>query len=166
VIVDRVTAQIAAEKRDELIETHKAWPAFASGGEVNIQRFKESTLGRNRDLMWDLFQTVVHEYLHTLEHSRYRGYQTTLGQQAGSFTLREGVVEYFTYTVLESVTYDDSLRVLVEGEFHEDAVKHAIPRYQGYGERANAEKLAGVVGARNVMAAFFLGDVEKIGGTA
>lgn len=115
--------------------------------------------------MWDLFQTVVHEYLHTLEHSRYRGYRETLGQQAGGFTLREGVVEYFTHTVLEAVDDNEELRGAVEGEFHEDGVTQPIPAYRGYAERANAEKLAGVVGATNVMAAFFLGDVEKVGGT-
>jgi Putative peptidoglycan binding domain len=163
-IVEKVKAEIVAAKRDELVETHKAWPAFASGGEVNIQRFKATTDKGNRDVMWDLFQTVVHEYLHTLEHSRYKTYQSNLGQQAGAFTLREGVVEYFTHTVLESVTYDDALRLVVEGEFHDASIKHTIPKYGGYGERANAEKLAGVVGARNVMAAFFLGDIEKIGG--
>jgi hypothetical protein len=155
-----------AAKRDDLLEIHKGWPAFASGGQVNIQRFKQDSDPANRDAMWHLFQTVVHEYLHTLEHSRYLGYRNTLGQQAGSFTLREGVVEYFTYTVLESVTYDDPLRAVVEGDYHDDTVTHPIPKYHGYGERANAEKLAGVVGARNVMTAFFLGDVENIGGTA
>jgi peptidoglycan hydrolase-like protein with peptidoglycan-binding domain len=164
-IVDRVKAEIVAARRDDLLEIHKAWPAFASDGEVNIQRFRETTNEANREAMWHLFQTVVHEYLHTLEHSRHVTYRNTLEQQAGAFTLREGVVEYLTYTVLESITYDDALRTLVEGEFHEDAVRHQIPNYRGYGERANAEKLAGVVGTRNVMAAFFLGDVEKIGGT-
>jgi hypothetical protein len=163
-IVDKVRAEIVAAKRDDLVEIHKAWPAFASGGEVNIQRFKEDTNKKNRDAMWDLFQTVVHEYLHTLEHSRHRAYREKLEAQAGGFTLREGVVEYFTYTVLGSVTYSDELRVLVEGDFHENSLKHPIPKYEGYGQRANAEKLAGVVGARNVMAAFFLGDIEKIGG--
>ena len=98
----KVKAEIVAAMRDELVETHKAWPAFAGGGIVNIQRFRASTDPHNRDLMWDLFQTVVHEYLHTLEHSRYRTYRGTLSQQEGDFTLREGVTEYLTYTVLES----------------------------------------------------------------
>jgi peptidoglycan hydrolase-like protein with peptidoglycan-binding domain len=166
VIVDRVKAQIVAAKRAELIETHKAWPAFAADGVVNIQRFKSSTDRGNRREMWDLFQTVVHEYLHTLEHSRYRGYREGLGQQAGGFTLREGVVEYLTHTVLESINYADAdLRRVVEGDFHDPDTTDPVPTYHGYTERANAEKLAGVVGARNVMAAFFLGDVEKVGGT-
>ena len=163
-IVARVKSEIVAQMRDELVETHKAWPAFAGGGVVNIQRFRAATDPQNRNEMWDLFQTVVHEYLHTLEHSRYRGYREKLSQQGGDFTLREGVTEYFTYTVLESVNYDAALRAAVEGEFHDDTIEHPIPKYHGYSQRANAEKLAGVAGARNVMAAFFLGDVEKIGG--
>lgn len=163
-IVDKVRTAVVLAKRAELLETHKGWPAFASGGEVNLQRFKEATDPKNRDAMWDLFQTVVHEYLHTLEHSRHKGYQGKLGQQEGSFTLREGVTEYFTHTVLEGVNYDAGLRTLVEGPWHQNGVTHPIPDYVGYGERAQAERLAGVVGARNVMAAFFLGDIEKIGG--
>ena len=89
-IVEKVKAEIVAAKRDDLLEIHKAWPAFASGGEVNIQRFKATTDAGNRDEMWHLFQTVVHEYLHTLEHSRYKGYQSKLEQQAGAFTLPRG----------------------------------------------------------------------------
>lgn len=162
-IVDRVRAKIITDHYDKLIETHKGWPGFASGGQINIQRFKSTDDKRNRAEMWDLFQTVVHEYLHTLEHSAHKAYQRGLDQQEGSMTLREGVVEYFTYTVLERVQYDDDLRREVEGEFHEEGVKDPIPTYHGYGERAQAEKLAGIVGARNVMAAFFLGDVSKIG---
>lgn len=166
-IVDRVRQGIIDDKFDELIEIHKAWPGFADKGQVNIQRFTEPGIEANRDAMWRLFHTVVHEYLHTLEHSRHRAYREKLEEQAGNKTLREGVVEYFTHTVLDAVTYNDRLRTAVEGpDFHEDGVEHPIPGYRGYPERANAEKLAGVVGARNVIAAFFLGDVEKIGGKA
>ncbi|GAA4707392.1 eCIS core domain-containing protein [Nocardioides conyzicola] len=162
-IVDRVRAKVVKDHYAELIETHKGWPGFASGGQINIQRFKADDDATNRTEMWDLFQTVIHEYLHTLEHSAHKAYQGGLGQQEGSMTLREGVVEYFTFTVLETVKYDEALRREVEGEFHEEGVEHPIPKYRGYGERAQAEKLAGIVGARNVMAAFFLGDVAKIG---
>ena len=162
-IVRRVQREIVTERWDKLLEIHKAWPAFADAGVVNLQRFKESTDGKNRTAMWDLFQTVVHEYLHTLEHSRHKVYRGMLDEQGGNKTLREGVVEYFTHTVLESVDYD-AIRAEVEGDYHDVSVVHPIPQYHGYRERANAEKLAGIVGARNVIAAFFLGDVEKIAG--
>ncbi len=163
-IVEKVKGEIVGARRDRLLEIHKAWPGFSEAGEVNVQRFKEPTKEANRDVMWRLFQTVVHEYLHTLEHSRHVQYRKTLTAQAGSSTLREGVVDYFTHTVLDSVKYDDQLRTLVEGPYHDVSVEHKVPRYSGYKERANAEKLAGIVGARNVMAAFFLGDVDKIAG--
>jgi hypothetical protein len=162
-IVDKVREKILDDHYDKLLEIHKGWPGFASGGQINIQRFKATTAKANRTAMWRLFHTVIHEYLHTLEHSAHKAYQGGLEQQDGSMTLREGVVEYFTYTVLETVKYDDALRREVEGEFYEEGVEDPIPSYAGYGERAQAEKLAGIVGARNVMAAFFLGDVSKIG---
>ncbi len=162
-IVDDVREKILDKYYWDLLEIHKGWPGFASDGVVNIQRFKSDEHKTNRAEMWDLFQTVVHEYLHTLEHSAHVAYRRGLDGQDGSMTLHEGVVEYFTYTVLESVKYDDALRRDVEGEFYEEGVADPIPEYRGYAEQAQAEKLAGIVGARNVMAAFFLGDVAKIG---
>lgn len=162
-IVDDVRARIIAAHRDKLLEIHQAWPGFAQDGQINLQRFKATNEADNRTEMWKLFHMIMHEYLHTLEHSAHKAYQRRLKQQEGSMTLREGVVEYFSYTARESVTYDEELRTVVEGEFHDPGVVHPIPAYTGYAERTEAEKLAGIVGARNVMAAFFLGDVEKIG---
>ena len=51
--------EIRVAARDDLLKIDKAWPAFASGGEVNIQRFRETTNEANREAMWHLFQTVV-----------------------------------------------------------------------------------------------------------
>jgi peptidoglycan hydrolase-like protein with peptidoglycan-binding domain len=161
-IVDRVKATVINERRAELIEIHKGWSGYAENGEVFIQRFKKPNSVENCDVMWRLFHTVVHEYLHTLEHSRSKDYTGRLKAQAGQFTLREGITEYFTYIVLGTVNYDSALRVLVEGEHHTTDA-HPIPQYVGYKERINAERLAGVVGANNVMAAYFLGEIEKIG---
>jgi peptidoglycan hydrolase-like protein with peptidoglycan-binding domain len=162
-IMSAVRLSITDSRRAELLEIDKGWPGFSKEGAIYLQLFKADNGGGNRDKMWALFDTVIHEYLHTLEHSLHKAYQGNLTQQEGSMTLREGVVEYLTFTVRETVKYTPRLRTIVEGEFHDKGVEHPIPPYYGYGERAQAEKLAGVVGARNVMAAFFLGDVEKIG---
>ena len=162
-IVNEVRLSIMASRRTELLETDKGWPGFSEAGQISLQLFKADDIQGNRTKMWDLFQTIVHEYLHTLEHSLHKTYREKLKQQEGSMTLREGVVDYLTFTVLESLTWTPELRKIVEGEFHDEAVEHPIPRYEGYSERVQAEKLAGIVGARNVMAAFFLGDVAKIG---
>ena len=51
-IIEKVQTEIANEMGRELLEIHKAWPAFAEKGQVNIQRFKEPTVLRNRTAMW------------------------------------------------------------------------------------------------------------------
>jgi hypothetical protein len=162
-IMSAVRLSITDARRAELLEIDKGWPGFSKEGAIYLQLFKADDVGGNRDKMWGLFDAVIHEYLHTLEHSLHKAYQDNLTQQEGSMTLREGVVDYLTFVVRETVKYTSALRKTVEGEFHDKAVLHPIPPYAGYGERAQAEKLAGIVGARNVMAAFFLGDVAKIG---
>lgn len=166
-IIKAVRNRIIASRRAELIETHKGWPGFADPPtrSVFIQRFKSATDSKNRDFMWDMFQTLIHEYIHTLAHSRYTTYANSLDEQKGGKTYREGMTDYFTKIVLESTVINDLLRTEVEGPFHDPLVIHPIPRYGGYGEAANAEAVAGVAGLRNVMAAFFLGKIELIGGS-
>jgi hypothetical protein len=159
----RVQDAMVKKHYAKLLETHQGWPANAEDGKVFIQRFLTPSAVANRDTLWRLFGTIVHEYIHTLENSASKAYQVKLDSDS-AFTLREGVVEYLTLTVMESVDYTDAgLRADVEGDFHVD-LTHPVPQRSSYpAQRVGAEKLAGVVGAKNVMAAFFLGDVEKIG---
>ena len=163
-ILDNIMNRIIAKRRSELIEIHKGWPGFADEGKVYLQRFVSSDAAQNRNAMWDNFQTVVHEYIHTLEHSKHQAYREGLGELKGGKTYREGMTEYFTKVVLESTTYDDQLRKDVEGTYHDPAIKHPIPQYSGYDEAKNAEAVVGVVGIRNAMAAFFTGRIDLIGG--
>ncbi len=165
-ILDNIKKRIIAKRRAELIEIHKGWPGFADEGEVYLQRFVSADDAKNRDSMWDTFQTVVHEYIHTLEHSKHQKYRESLDELKGGKTYREGMTEYFTKIVLESVDYNDKLREEVEGPYHDPdpAKKHLIPKYFGYDEAKNAEAVVGVVGIRNAMAAFFAGRIDLIGG--
>jgi hypothetical protein len=163
-ILDSVKNRIITKRRSELIDIHKGWPGFADEGKVYLQRFVASDNTKNRDAMWDNFQTTVHEYIHTLEHSKHINYRTGLGELKGGKTYREGMTEYFTKIVLESTIYDDQLRKDVEGIYQDPLIKHTIPQYFGYDEAKNAEAVVGVVGIRNAMAAFFAGRVDLIGG--
>jgi len=163
-ILDTVKHRIIANRKSELIEIHKGWPGFADEGKVYLQRFVSSDAAKNRDAMWKNFQTVVHEYIHTLEHSKHQAYRAGLRELKGGKTYREGMTEYFTKIVLESTTYDDKLREDVEGHYHDPTTKHPIPKYFGYKEAKNAEAVVGVVGIRNAMAAFFTGRIDLIGG--
>ncbi len=164
-ILDKLRADIIARRESELVEIHKGWPGFADpGGIVNLQLFKQPTAAANRDFLWQQFHTIVHEYIHTLEHSAHVTYRLGLGEHKGGKTYREGMDEYFTKIALDKVNYSAILRTAVEGPYHDPNTLHPIPAYGGYAEIRNAEAVVGVVGIRNAMAAFFLGRVEFLGG--
>jgi len=168
-LIEPLIQEIATKRGDELREIHKGWPGAADPDtrEVFLQLFKSSDAMENRKYMWDQFQTLVHEYVHTLNHSRYRAYSDKLSatDKAKSHTLREGVTEYLTKIVLSQVVYSDPLRKQVEGPYHDPSTKTPIPTYGGYAAAVEAEQVVGVVGASNMFAAYFLGDVELIGGS-
>ena len=162
-IVNAVEAAMVAKYRTELIETDKGWPGYAGGGRIFIQRFKDADNDVNRGKMWELFRTFIHEYIHTLEDPAYKTYRSGIAEQKGGFALREGTTDYFTKIVWNGITITDAMRKTVEGPHHVAATKYAVPALNAYKESDNAERLAGIVGLRNLAAAFFLGKVELIG---
>lgn len=162
-IVARVALAMFTKYRTELIETHKGWPGYADGGKIFIQRFKETDNEKNRWSMWDFYQTFIHEYIHTLESAAYKTYRGSMAEQKGGFTLREGTTDYFTKIVWSGIAIDDALRKKIEGAFHDPVKKFKIQELNTYPQSKNAERLAGIVGLRNLAAAFFLGKVEFIG---
>jgi peptidoglycan hydrolase-like protein with peptidoglycan-binding domain len=169
-VVEAVVTDVAGKRAAELLEIQKGWPGAADPDthEVFMQLFKSADATENRRFMWDSFQTLVHEYIHTLNHSRYRAYSSKLSKTdpARGHTLREGATEYLTKTVLSTVNYNDPvLRKKVEGPYHDPGIVDAPPTYGGYAQAVEAEQVAGVVGASNMFAAYFLGEVELIGGT-
>jgi hypothetical protein len=168
-IIKEVINDIAGKRGAELREIHKGWPGAANPDthEVFMQLFKNADAKKNRTFMWKSFQILVHEYIHTLNHSRYRAYATKLTRSdaARSHTLREGATDYLTKTVLSTVNYSDAtLRKQVEGPYHDPGIVETTPTYGGYAEAVEAEQVVGVVGASNMYAAYFLGEVELIGG--
>jgi peptidoglycan hydrolase-like protein with peptidoglycan-binding domain len=164
-IVAPIKTALIAKHRDKLLETHKAWPGFESGGVVFVQLFKGATPDEQKRERWDFFQTFIHEYIHSLEHKDHVKYRESLDEQKGGFTLREGTTDYFTKIVWSSITIDEPLRNKIEGPVHDPAKPFAIQDLNVYPESENAERLAGVVGIRNEAAAFFLGKIELIGKT-
>jgi peptidoglycan hydrolase-like protein with peptidoglycan-binding domain len=166
-IIAEVTEEVARAKFDDLLEIHKGWPGAAnpSTQEVFLQRFKSKDPSGNRRYMWRTFQTLIHEYIHTLAHSKYSAYANKLSADKGH-TLREGMTEFLTKIVLGTVSYaDPNLRKEVEGPYHDPLVVEAPPSYTGYHEAQNAEQMVAVCGARNAYAAYFLGHTELIGAT-
>jgi hypothetical protein len=169
-IVEEVVDDIAGKRGAELREIQKGWPGAADPDthEVFMQLFKSTDATENRKFMWQSFQTLVHEYIHTLNHSRYRTYTGKLSKTdpARGHTLREGATEYLTKTVLSTVNYSDAtLRKQVEGPYHDPGTVEAPPSYGGYAQAVEAEQVVGVVGASNMYGAYFLGEIELIGGS-
>jgi len=155
-------------------EIDRNWPATAQPKKklVFFQLFREPDAEKDRLLLWDTFQTFIHEYLHTLAHERYRTYAGSFGDDsAQENTLMEGVDSLLTEVVWDAVepkVADDDLRQAVEGPEASKPPLKSIPhpgitqRYRSYAE---ALALVDKVGIQNLFAAYFLGLVDRIGGT-
>jgi len=161
-----VTTGIVGTRRSELLDIHVNWPASAGGGQIFLQMYLGANNAVNRSIMYKTFATIIHEYVHTLEHPNYTTYRETLPEQRGGFVLREGMTDYLAKIVWDNLTFDASLRGIVEDRFQDPAnpTGHPIPSPPRYDEWTNAERAAGIVGIRNAMAAFFLGRTDLIGG--
>ena len=161
-ILEGIQKEMVKKYRKELIETHKGWPGFASHGKVYIQLFKGQTDKENKKILWGLFQTCIHEYIHTLEHKNHVKYRNGMDDKQGGKVLREGITDYLTKIVWNGISFNDTLRQSVEGSYY-DAKKPFKVKSKGYyGEAINAEQLAGIVGLKNLLAAFFLGKTDLI----
>lgn len=180
---EQVTRKLTKSREDvrRLNEIQRGWDAEARGGRIFVQRFKapdkaEGELkGQNipdREKMWDTFQLFIHEYIHTLEHIDYHDYAEEFGDSSASYnTLVEGVATLLDEIVWSRVAprvAEPALREEVEGpgEIDKPALASVDPpslhrRYPSYAE---AIKLVSLVGIRNLYAAFFLGEVDRIAG--
>jgi hypothetical protein len=171
---DRVVAEMTttAPQVRKLNEIDRGWDASASPEtrEVNIQLFRpQGGVRADQDFMWDMFQTLIHEYIHTLAHARYRTFADSFGPGAASNTLIEGMDSFLDEVVWANIqprVNDVALRGKVEGLAYAKlppiSVRHASRRR--YASFAEAVRLVNVVGYRNVILAYFKGDIEKIGG--
>jgi hypothetical protein len=117
-----------------------------------------------------MFQTLIHEYIHTLRTTEYDNFANTFGDGSNeNNTLIEGVDSLFDEIAWENVAprvNDPKLREAVEGPAYAKLKPITVQpasrrRYSSYAE---AVKLVNVVGIRNLYAAYFQGDVKKIGG--
>ncbi|MDX6663806.1 MAG: hypothetical protein QOG68_12, partial [Solirubrobacteraceae bacterium] len=157
----------------KLDEIERNWPAEArpETREVFFQVFREPTPERDRLLLWDVFQTFIHEYLHTLAHERYRHFADTFGSNSNeNNTLIEGVDSLLTEIVwsgIEPRVNDPALRTLVEGPTNAALPPVRVPHagQQRYPSYTEALRLVDLVGIQNLYAAYFLGLVDRIGGT-
>jgi hypothetical protein len=160
---------------NRLFEIGRAWDAFNNAGDVSVQLFKGKTDDADRRYLWDMFFTLMHEYLHTLAHKNYRDFADKVGGEATTpgNTLIEGVDAYLSEIVWTHALPRTSLPVVrdkvepayvAKGLPYDRSLLPAMPhrRYTNY---EKAAKLVSVVGIKNVYAAYFLGDLKAIGQT-
>ena len=152
----------------------RAWPAEASTGTVFLQL--RDPAYQTRVGMWDLFGTLVHEFLHLVTHPNYMAVADAEGGGAGDI-LAEGMDEHFKNEVWNAVrpriAADTAFRTLVEGPFAAPVVNTAdydagseIDRAildHHYDSLAQADAIAGRVGEQNARAAFFMGHADALG---
>ncbi|OIQ63621.1 hypothetical protein GALL_548390 [mine drainage metagenome] len=172
-IIDRLADDFTATDAQvqKLNEIDRGWDASAGGGEINVQIFKKAGAKEDREFLWDMFQTLIHEYIHTLRDAKYDAYANSFGENSNeNNTLIEGVDSLLDEIVWEDVAprvKDPKLREIVEGPTlaKQPALDHVEPasirRYDSYDQ---ALKLVNIVGIQNLYAAYFTGDVKKIGG--
>jgi hypothetical protein len=177
-ILHGAVVTIAEARESQLLEIDRGWEGTAGGGIVSLQRWRVADqpgdpAGQGqRHHFWEVFQTMIHEYLHTLTHELYYAYARTLpGGDAGVQynTLIEGMTSAMTEIVWANVAARVGERALseeVEGAslFVDEATSKAacpvIPaRYPSYHQ---AMELITIVGPRNVFAAYLLGEVDLI----
>jgi len=173
IMLDNVATDFVADTANvtRLNEIDRNWPAAAQDREIFFQLFRGDTPEADRLLLWDVFQTFIHEYLHTLSHGDYDDFAGSFGRNSNEFnTLIEGVDSLLTEIVWDAVeprVGSQELREAVEGPTNAALPAIRVPdasarRYPSYSE---ALRLADLVGIRNIYAAYFLGLVDRIGGT-
>lgn len=165
----------------KLIEIERAWPATAKSKKegITLQIFRATDKDPNkqkefiadRHFLWDTFQTVIHEYLHTLTDKGYDKFAEDFGFDSTEYdTLIEGVDSLLTeiaWRNVEPKVKTKELREKVEGPVYAamDFNADTVPLIYGqrYDTYPQALRLADIVGIKNVYAAYFLGKTDLIG---
>jgi hypothetical protein len=165
-IIDSVLDRVATAHTEELLAITADWSAATDRrGIIKIQRFKSGDDGTDRDTLWHKFGTMVHEYIHSIAHPKWREYKELKAQsdsQAGT-VLTEGVTELLTRTVLSQVNFaDKQLQHQVLGKL-DDGSTPDLDRSGYEAAMKRAEALVGVIGIHNLYAAYFLGETSLAG---
>ncbi len=154
-------------KVQTVLELEIGWEGSQLEGKVFLQRYKQASDTANRTALWNLFQICIHEYIHSLANTKYQDYADSFRRSGDSVrynTLIEGMCDFFTENVRATVNITDALRKKVEGPYYDGAQPVPSVTPDVYGSRVQAEQAVAIVGIRNAEAAYFKGDVARIGG--
>ncbi len=147
-----------------------SWPAEAGTGTVFIQPYGDADPKHIREQRWQVFTTLIHEFMHILEHPEFGKAASAIGGN-GERVLFEGFAELMRFDLwtgpgqLKARLGSSELAPLREkvegGKYPYDP--GVVLEAGVYDERADAQAIAAKVGMPNAKAAFLLGQVDKIG---
>lgn len=147
------------------------WPAEAGSGTVFIQPYQRiPDEDAKRTQRWELFTTLIHEFMHVLMHPNFAAAANIIGGTARKI-LVEGFAEVMRTELWSGPGQLKSrlpgaelapLREQVEGKRYD--YKESVVKDAGYYDQlADATKIDSKVGHENAKTAFFLGHVELLG---
>lgn len=152
--------------RQDIDDMVNGWPAEATG-HIHLQTHVDNP---DRAYRWDVFTTIIHEFLHILTHPNYMTATELMGGERGHI-LREGMTDVFRRelwdgpgNLLSRVQQPafNSRRAVIEGSVLPPDPA-AIQYHSDYDQRQDAEEIVNAVGRPNAKAAYFLGHIELLG---
>jgi hypothetical protein len=168
--LDASLGMAAAERRRRLDLIDRMWPgqALPGGGQVKINTRLGANRKDTRSKYWGLFKTLIHEYLHTTAHPTYTAWYNTLADPHHTIAYQEGFTDLFTRKTWTSIYPDEiasngAFRRRIQGDDTPDmeAVGGYPPHYPEMEEAIQMEPL---IGQHNMMAAYFRGATDVLGG--
>ena len=161
------------ENREELTLIQRAWPGEMDPNTLRV--FIQTNLSPDPDQetsaverrgYWGTFETLIHEYIHVLEHPRL--YEMAVQQSSTGYQiLIEGFCDHFAEQVWQDVeptlASDTARRERIEGQ-RLDFDPDAVPEWDSYPEIAPAREIVRQTGEENARAAYFMGHTELLGG--
>ncbi len=158
-------------KIQTMLELDIGWEGAQLEGTVFLQRYKSQNPDKdkakeeNRVQMWELFQTCIHEYIHTLAHGDYQAWAQTFrdaGDNTRYNTLIEGFCDFFTLNVRKAMTVDAAIAAKVEGPYA-NGKPPANVKSGVYPSNEQAEQVVSIVGIKNAQAGYFNGKTKLMG---
>ncbi len=146
----------------------QSWPAEATNG-IHMQPYIAAS--HLRSYRWDVFTTIIHEYIHVLRHPNFAAAQNQVSP-SGLQILKEGIDDLLRHDVWDGTAGNLEGRVaqpayapnrlLIEGASYPFDASQVV--YHGdYPQLTQARQIEAQVGINNIKAAYFLGQVELIG---
>ena len=152
--------------RDKILEIARHWGGVAQGKNVFVDLYAGKNADEDRWNRWEMFQTLIHEYLHTLSHKQYDNYAESYGTSSASYnTLIEGVdnvLEEVVWANVKPKADSQALRKIVEGDAYAKLDPISLPYPARYPSYTQAMRLVALAGIKNVYAAYFMGLVDRI----